>query len=50
MPSNQPRTPEIEVLEDDKSGFIANIYDGEHMIQIKPHENGYQLSLAVCRR
>ena len=46
MPSNQPRTPEIEVLEDDKSGFIANIYDGKHMIQIKPHENGYQLSLA----
>ena len=46
MSSNRPRTPEIEVLEDDKSGFIANIYDGEHMIQIKPHENGYQLSLA----
>jgi len=45
MPSKQPRTPEIEVTEDD-SGFKAEIYDGEYLIQIQPHENGYQLSLA----
>lgn len=46
MPSNSPRTPEIEVSKDTESGFIANIYDGEYLIQVRPHENGYQLSLA----
>lgn len=46
MPSEQPRTPEVEVTEDAESGFIANIYDGEYVIQIHPDENGYQLNLA----
>jgi len=46
MPSNRPRTPEVEVSEDPESGFIANIYDGEYLIQVQPHENGYQLNLA----
>ena len=46
MPSKRPRTPEVEVSEDSDSGFIANIYDGEYLIQVQPHENGYQLSLA----
>jgi hypothetical protein len=46
MPSKQPRTPEVEVSEDSDSGFKANIYDGEYLIQVRPHENGYQLSLA----
>lgn len=46
MPSKRPRTPEVEVSEDPDSGFIANIYDGEYLIQVQPHENGYQLSLA----
>lgn len=46
MPSQHPRKPEIEVKKDENSGFIANIYDGEHLIQVRPHENGYQLSLA----
>jgi len=46
MPSDHPRTPEVEVSKDAESGFDANIYDGEYLIQIKPHENGYQLSLA----
>jgi len=46
MPSKQPRTPEVEISEDTDSGFKANIYDGEYLIQVRPHENGYQLSLA----
>lgn len=46
MPSKQPRTPEVEVSEDSDSGFKASIYDGEYLIQVRPHENGYQLSLA----
>jgi hypothetical protein len=46
MVSKQPRTPEVEVSEDEDSGFKANIYDGEYLIQVRPHENGYQLSLA----
>lgn len=46
MPSKQSRTPEVEISEDEDSGFIANIYDGEYLIQVKSHENGYQLSLA----
>jgi len=46
MPSKQPRTPEIEVSEDPESGFKVNIYDGEHLIEVRPHDNGYQLSLA----
>jgi len=46
MPSDQPRTPEVEISEDDESGFVANIYDREHLTQVRPHENGYQLSLA----
>lgn len=46
MPPTRPRTPEVEITEDEESGFIANIYDGEYLIQIQPHENGYQLSLA----
>lgn len=46
MPSTQPRTPEVEVAADTESGFLANIYDGEYLIQVRPHENGYQLSLA----
>ena len=46
MPSKRPRTPEVEVAEDPESGFIVNIYDGEHLIQVRPHDNGYQLSLA----
>lgn len=46
MSSHQPRTPEVEVSEDNESGFVANIYDGEYLIQVRPHENGYQLSLA----
>lgn len=46
MPSDQPRTPEVEISKDDVSGFVANIYDGEYLIQVRPHENGYQLSLA----
>jgi len=45
MPSNQPRTPEVEVSADTEDGFIANIYDGEYLIQVQPYENGYQLSL-----
>ena len=46
MPSEQPRTPEGEVSKDAASGFVANIYDGEYLIQVQPYENGYQLSLA----
>lgn len=46
MPSDQPRTPELEVTKSHESGFIANIYDGEYQIQMRPDENGYQLSLA----
>ena len=46
MSSNTPREPEIEVSEDDESGFVANIYDGEYLIQVRPHEDGYRLSLA----
>jgi len=46
MPSNTPREPEVEVSEDDESGFVANIYDGKYLIQVRPHENGYRLSLA----
>lgn len=46
MPSERPRTPQVEVSEDFESGFVANIYDCEYLIQIQPHENGYQLSLA----
>ena len=46
MPSKRPRTPEVEVAEDPESSFIVNIYDGEHLIQVRPHDNGYQLSLA----
>jgi hypothetical protein len=46
MPSDQPRTPEVEVAEDPEAGFIANIYDGEYLIRVQPHENGYQLGLA----
>lgn len=47
MRSDQPRTPEVEVTENPKPGFIANIYDGEYLIQVQPHENGYQLNLAA---
>jgi hypothetical protein len=46
MPSKTPREPEVEVTEDNEAGFIASIYDGEYLIQVRPHENGYQLSLA----
>ncbi|QOS12005.1 uncharacterized protein HfgLR_09320 [Haloferax gibbonsii] len=46
MPSTEPRTPEVEVSEDVESGFVVNIYDGENLIQVRPNENGYQLSLA----
>lgn len=46
MPTNEPRTPEVEVVEDSESGFVANVYDGEHLIQVRPHENGYRPSLA----
>ncbi|MDR5674292.1 hypothetical protein RH858_14275, partial [Halalkaliarchaeum sp. AArc-GB] len=46
MPSEQPRTPEVKVSEDSDSGFKVNIYDGEYLIQVRPDENGYQLSLA----
>lgn len=46
MPSKRPRTPEVEVAEDPENGFTANIYDGEYLIQVQPHEKGYQLSLA----
>lgn len=46
MPSKTPREPEVEVSKDNQSGFIANIYDGEYLIQVRPHENGYRLSLA----
>lgn len=38
--------PEVKISEDEDSGFKANIYDGEYLIQVRPHENGYQLSLA----
>lgn len=46
MPSEAPRIPEVEVSEDPESGFVATVYDGEYQIQVRPHENGYQLSLA----
>jgi len=46
MPSNTSREPEVEISEDDESGFVVNIYDGEYLIQVRPHENGYRLSLA----
>ncbi|GGL64158.1 hypothetical protein GCM10009039_22510 [Halocalculus aciditolerans] len=46
MPSKRPRTPEVEVSEDPESGFVVNIYDGKHLIQVSPHDNGYQLSLS----
>jgi len=46
MPSKRPRTPEVEVTEDPESGFTVNTYDGEHLIRVQPHDNGYQLSLA----
>lgn len=46
MPSKTPRTPEVEITEDEELGFIANIYDGGYLIQVQPHKNGYQLSLA----
>lgn len=45
MPSTRPRTPEFEVSEDVESGFVANIFDGEYLIQIRPEENGYHVSL-----
>lgn len=47
MPSRQPRTPEVEVSESDESGFVAAIRDGDHLVQVRPHENGYQVSLAA---
>lgn len=46
MPSKTPREPEVEVTEDKESGFIANIYDGEYLVQVRPHEDGYRLNLA----
>ena len=46
MPSTRPRTPEVEISKDSESGFVASIYDGEYVIQVRPHENGYQLHLA----
>lgn len=46
MPSTRPRTPEVRTAPDGESGFHVNVYDGEYLIQIRPHENGYQLSLA----
>lgn len=46
MPSKTPRTPEVKIIEDDESGFVANIYDGEYLIQVRPNENGYQLNLS----
>lgn len=46
MPSTRPRKPEIQVTEDEESGFIAKIFDGEYLIEVRPHDNGYQLSLA----
>ena len=49
MPSKHPRISEVEISEDPDSGLVANIYDGEYLIQVHPHENGYQLSLASIR-
>lgn len=46
MPSLHPREPEITTREDTEYGFLVNIYDGEYLIQVRPHDNGYQLSLA----
>lgn len=46
MPSLHPREPEITSREDAEHGFLVNIYDGEYLIQVCPHENGYRLSLA----
>lgn len=46
MPSSQPRTPEVEIAEDVEAGFLVKIYDGEYLVRVRPHENGYQLSLA----
>lgn len=46
MPSDRPRTPEVEVSEHAESGFLVNVYDGEYLIQLRPHENGYRVDLA----
>lgn len=41
----RPRKPEVSVTKDNEQGFRVNIYDGEYMIQVRPHENGYHLDL-----
>lgn len=46
MPSLSRRKPEVVSREDELNGFLVNIYDGEFLIQVHPHENGYQLNLA----
>lgn len=46
MPSMSPRMPEVRTRKDPDSGFEVNVHDGEYMIRVRPHVNGYQVGLA----
>lgn len=41
--NRHPREPDVKVEVHEELGFVINIKDGKHSVQVKPHPSGYQI-------